>query len=172
MTKPNTSLSPASLKKRMIEIFKSESAYFEALKQARADLITYFDKGKLYLLFTKAIDACPYVDFATPRDRRVNKKSPVYKLKIDYGKLPADIRAVASRKLKISDAKTCIVHQGVLGPYLDSLLNVIKTNDTEFLKEPIPSQEQREGLQDYLSAMYIMDTGEEPEKPIFVRQII
>jgi len=171
MTK-NASFSPANLKKKLIEIFKSESAYFEALKKARADLITYFDKSKLYILFTKAIDSCPYVDFASARDRRVNKNAPIYKLKIDFSKIPDRVRSVASSKVKISDAKTYIVHTGVLGPYLDKLLEVIKTNDMAYLKEPIPKAEDRAALEDYLSAMYIMDTSDEAAKPIFVRQII
>jgi len=170
--KQNSQLSPAALKKKMIQIFKSESGYFEALKKARADLITYFDKSKLYLLFSQAISACPYVDFASARDKRVNKQSPVYKLKIDFSKIPDMVRSTASQKSKMSDAKSYIVHTGVLGPYLDKLLQVIRENDMTYLKEPVPKAEDREGLQDYLSAMYIMDTSDEPSKPIYVRQII
>jgi hypothetical protein len=170
--KPNSSISPTELKKRLIQIFKSEEGYFEALKKARADLISYFDRSKLYLLFTKAIDACPYIDFSSARDRRVNKLSPIYKLKIDYGKLPDNLRALASRKPNISDAKTFIVHTGVLGPYLDTLLKVIRENDMTYLKEPVPKSEDRNALEDYLSAMYIMDTSDEATKPVFVRQVI
>lgn len=147
--------------------------YDEFLKTARRNLYTYFHKNKLPSLFVETIDSCKFIDFNAPRDRRIlNRESPSFKVKILYDKIPKEVADVLPKNKSISDIKTKIVHEGLISPFIDRLLDVIDRRDPEYLKESIPSKEEQQEFIDILTALFVINTENIQDRPIFIRPFI
>ena len=153
------------------ELFKNNKDFLKQLETARTNLVTYIDTKKLLSLFTECIDACEYVDFNDKRDRRVNKSNPVFKVKIIYEKIPAEVLKEARMKGSIADAKTNIVRIGVLSNFLIRIHQILKDPNSEYLKEKLPDEEVRETIKDFIMTFFMIDASDDAMKPVYIRHI-
>lgn len=154
------------------ELFKDNKDFLKQLESARTNLVTYIDTKKLLSLFAECIDACEYVEFNDKRDRRVNKSNPVFKVKIIYEKIPADVLKEARSKGSIADAKTNIVRIGVLSNFLIKIHQILKDPNSEYLKEKLPDEDVRETIKDFIMTFFMIDASDDAMKPVYIRHIL
>jgi len=154
------------------DLFKDNKDFLKQLETARTNLVTYIDTKKLMSLFTECIDECPYVDFNDKRDRRVNKSNPVFKVKIIYEKIPAEVLKEARMKGSISDAKTNIVRVGVISNFTVKIHQILKEKNKEYLKEELPSDEVMNSIGEFIMTFFMVDASDDAMKPVYIRHII
>jgi len=151
---------------------KDDKDYMNYVQSIRRNMITYFNQSKLVSLFISIIDECPFIDFNTPRDRRItNRNLPSYKVKILYDKVPESVRVLIGKN-KISDAKSKICHEGLITPYVTKMYEIIRDKNMEYLKEEIPDNSEIKDIVDIMTTLFIINTTDELDSPIFVRPFI
>jgi len=151
---------------------KSDEEYMNYVQSVRRNLITYFNQSKLVSLFINIIDECPFIEFNTPRDRRIsNRNLPTYKVKILFDKVPESIRVLLGRS-KMSDVKSKICHEGLITPYVTKMFEIIRDGNMEYLKEKVPDNSEIKDLVDIMTTLFIINTTDDPDSPIFVRPFI
>ena len=151
---------------------KDDSEYMKYVQSVRRNLVTYFNQSKLVSLFITIIDECPFIEFNNPRDRRIsNRNLPSYKVKILYDKVPESVRVLIGR-CRMADAKSKICHEGLITPYVTKMYEIIRDKNMEYLKEEVPENSEIRDLVDIMSTLFIINTTDEPDSPIFVRPFI
>jgi len=171
-TNKETAMKSLSIKDLVTMTTKSDEEYMNYVQSMRRNLVTYFNQSKLVSLFITIIDECPFIEFNTPRDRRItNRNLPTYKVKILYDKVPESIRVLLG-KSRMADAKSKICHEGLITPYVTKMFEIIQKGDMEYLKEKVPDNSEMKDLVDIMTTLFIINTTDEADSPIFVRPFI
>jgi len=162
-----------SVRESVRSIIHDDKEYREFVSKIRKNLATYFYQEKLASLFVKIVDECKYITFAAEKDRRIlNKTRPVYKVRIMFDLVPSDVSTEAMMGRSMADVKTKIIHSGLISPYVDAMLNAIKTGNKDLIREDFPSGEDMEEFQDILSTLFAINTTDKAESPAFVMPFI
>lgn len=152
---------------------KDNKEYMDLVKSTRRNLATYFNQDKLVSLFISIIDECSFISFNKPQDRRItNRNLPSYKVKIDYELMPNSVRTVVNRNGTGSDIKSSIIHEGLITPFVTKMYEIIKNKDKEYMKEDLPNDEEAKDIVDILTTLFVINTTDDANSPVFVRPFI